>query len=184
MSVDIINNLGHHLLVAMPSIKDEPFTGAVMFIHEYDDEGAMAFITNKPMPITMGDILRQLNIELKDNKANEIHLLQGGPVSTEQLYIVQYNKEQKKDDSMALIQPQDLLQSFAEGEGLTNILPFLGYAGWHKGQLEKEIRNNDWLVCPPSKEILYEVPAKERYQACLDKLGIDLTFLNERGGRA
>jgi putative transcriptional regulator len=184
MTTPIINDLNHHLLVAMPNIRDEPFAKAVLFVHEFDKEGAMAFIVNKPMPLSIGDILRQLKLDIVEPTANHIHLLQGGPVSNEQLYIVQYNTQRKTNEKMALIQPQELLQAFAQGQCLENILPFLGYSGWQAGQLDKEIRHNDWLICPPSREILFDTPPKKRYQACLNRLGISPDTLTTRGGNA
>lgn len=171
MAKKTISNLAHKLLVAMPHIKDELFEKSVIYIYEHDEQGAMAFIINKLLPISMGDILRQLNMELPSFKANELFLLQGGPVSKEQLYVVQFNLD--NTGQLALVQPQDLLAAFAKGEQLENTLPFLGYAGWSEGQLEKELINNDWLICPITAEVFSTVTAQDRWEYCLKHIGID-----------
>ena len=38
----------------------------------------------------------------------------------------------------------------------------LGYSSWDPGQLENEIRNNDWLVAPFDKELLFNTPIERR----------------------
>lgn len=177
-----ISDLNHQLLVAMPNLKDEMFEQSVVLIFENDEAGTMGFVTNKNLPITVGDILRQLEIKQSDLKANKVTLLQGGPVSKEQLYILRYHARRKV--RFDLIQPQDSLDSFGEGKGLDTILPFLGYAGWGAGQLEKEILKNDWLVCPATPEILFKTPPEKRWLACLKTLGIDLENLRGNIGHA
>lgn len=177
-----MSNLTHKLLVAMPHIKDELFEKSVIYIYEHDEQGAMAFIINKLLPISMGDILRQLNMELPSFKANELFLLQGGPVSKEQLYVVQVNVA--RSGQLSLAQPQDFLHAFAKGEQLEKTLPFLGYAGWSAGQLEKELINNDWLICPLTPEVFTSVPANERWEYCFRKIGVDLLYLSGDVGHA
>lgn len=193
-----INNLEQQLLIAMPSVTDDLFRKTVIYVYEHDEKGAMAFVINKSLPISIADILRQLNITVKDPAANELYLLQGGPVSKEQLYIVQHratgseNKQDLKDkqskldaqQSYALVQPQELLDAFAKGEMLDISLPFLGYAGWGAGQLEKEIMNNDWLICPPNKTILFDTPPEERWAVAMRHLGIDPDCLVDNIGHA
>ena len=166
----------------MPHIKDALFEKSVIYVYEHDEQGAMAFVINKLLPISMGDILRQLNMELPSFKANELFLLQGGPVSKEQLYVVQFNAT--NNGQLTLAQPQDLLNTFAKGEQLENTLPFLGYAGWGAGQLEKELINNDWLICPLDLEVFTKVPAGERWEYCFKKIGVNLAYLSGNVGHA
>lgn len=166
----------------MPHIKDELFEKSVIYVYEHDDQGAMAFIINKLLPISMGDVLRQLNMELPSFKANELFLLQGGPVSKEQLYVMQFGPT--KTEPLMLAQPQDLLHAFATGEQLENTLPFLGYAGWSAGQLEKELINNDWLICPFSHDVFTQVSANERWEYCFNVIGIDPFYLSGDVGHA
>ncbi|MES2204145.1 MAG: YqgE/AlgH family protein, partial [Pseudomonadota bacterium] len=115
-------------------------------------------------------------------KANELFLLQGGPVSKEQLYVVQFNVV--NNGQLTLAQPQDLLSAFSKGEQLENILPLLGYAGWSAGQLEKELISNDWLICPLDLEVFTEIPASERWEYCFKKIGVDPAYLSSDVGHA
>ncbi|MES2204144.1 MAG: YqgE/AlgH family protein, partial [Pseudomonadota bacterium] len=38
----------------MPHVKDELFERSVVYIYEHDEQGAMAFVINKLLPISMG----------------------------------------------------------------------------------------------------------------------------------
>ena len=58
----------------------------------------------------------------------------------------------------------------------------LGYAGWSPGQLEQEIEENSWLVAPMDRDILFNVPLDERWNAALRVLGVDPGTLVDSGG--
>ena len=49
----------------------------------------------------------------------------------------------------------------------------IGYSGWESGQLEKEIKNGDWLILPNPKNFIFEIPDKEKWAYLIKKLGID-----------
>lgn len=182
MTKKVIHSLEHKLLIAMPQVKDELFAKSVMYVYEHDDQGAMAFIINKPLPISMGDILRQLNMELPSQRANELFLLQGGPVSKEQLYVVQC-LDINNPTNVTLVQPQDFLQAFAKGEELDNILAFLGYAGWGRGQLESELTGNDWIICPEVAGI-FQISPEKRWEYCMSLIGINPAYVSSNTGHA
>lgn len=167
----------------MPQVKDELFEKSVLYVYEHDEQGAMAFMLNKPLAISIGDILRQLNMETPSSKASELFLLQGGPVSKEQLYIVQFDLE-NSETSLTLAQPQHLLNDFAKGEQLNNTLAFLGYAGWGAGQLEQELIDNDWLICPFNSEVLTELKAEDRWEYCCRRIGVEPLYLSGNVGHA
>jgi len=179
----IVESLEGHFLVAMPSMTETLFQYAVLYIYEHDASGAMGFIINKPLSISTADILRQLYIDDISLKAHEQFLLRGGPVSPDQLYIIKQDHE--NPNRIELVQPQELIDSFAKGELLDTTLPILGYAGWSSGQLENEIiKGNEWLICPAYPEILFEIPIEKRWAACLLSLGINPDLLVGRIGRA
>jgi hypothetical protein len=74
---------------------------------------------------------------------------------------------------------RDVLAAISRGEGPTQALVALGYAGWGAGQLEEEIRSNAWLNVPVDDAILFQVPFNyERWQAAMK-----LLVLIRRGSR-
>ena len=181
MTKKTISYLEHKLLVAMPQIKNELFAQSVLYIYEHREHGTMGFLMNKPLLISLADILKQLNIELPAAPTHELFILQGGPLSKEQLYILQWNGGGERP--FDLVQPQDFLQTLAHGGPSESVWGFLGYAGWSSGQLEKEIINNDWLICPATVEAL-KVPTLYRWEYCLRMIGIDPFHLSSSIGHA
>jgi putative transcriptional regulator len=65
-----------------------------------------------------------------------------------------------------------------------NALFALGYCGWSPGQVENEIKHNGWLTVPFSRELLFETPIEERYEAALAHLGITRASLSGVAGNA
>ena len=40
----------------------------------------------------------------------------------------------------------------------------MGYSGWDKGQLEDEIKNGDWLLKPVTKDFIFDIPDKNKWE--------------------
>ena len=69
-------------LVAAPSMPDERFQKSVVFICKHDDDGALGIIVNnKVEDLPLGQVYKQLGIEVSDAAA-ERPVLFGGPVET------------------------------------------------------------------------------------------------------
>ncbi|WP_229756006.1 YqgE/AlgH family protein, partial [Deinococcus soli (ex Cha et al. 2016)] len=61
----------------------------------------------------------------------------------------------------------------------------LGYAGWGAGQLTEEAREGTWVwVEQATPELLWDVPAEERWQSALDRLGVDASRIVPGGAQA
>jgi putative AlgH/UPF0301 family transcriptional regulator len=60
----------------------------------------------------------------------------------------------------------------------------LGYAGWGAGQLESEIAQNAWLTVNAAPQIIFDVPAVDKYDAALRLLGVNSSQLTGHAGHA
>ena len=49
--------LTHRFLVAMPKLTGSEFAKSVIYLYEHNDEGALGMIINKPLQISLGNIL-------------------------------------------------------------------------------------------------------------------------------
>ncbi len=56
--------LTNQLLIAMPAMGDPNFAQTVALIWRSQPRGALGLILNKPLPMRMGEIFEQLEIEL------------------------------------------------------------------------------------------------------------------------
>jgi len=181
--------LTHHFLLSMPTLQDPNFQRTLTFICEHSEHGAMGLVVNRPMTLTVGEVLQHLGIEPVAPQIARAPVHYGGPVESERGFILhdrgrEWEGTMPLSDDVALTTSRDILEAMAEGEGPQHALVTLGYSGWGAGQLEDEIAQNAWLTCPASTEILFDLPAEERLAAAAAKLGIDLDLMSSDAGHA
>lgn len=194
---DIRSSLSGQMLVAMPSIGDPRFERSVIYICSHSEEGAMGLIINRPADeIAFIDLLQQLKVIPEGRpvyfpeKAREIHVIRGGPVETGRGFVLHSVNGLKQfgavqvDHDIQLSANLEILHAIARGDGPDRATLALGYAGWSAGQLEAEIRNNGWLMCPPSVEILFDEYFETKYERALASIGVDLAMLSGEAGHA
>ena len=75
MAQDFLTN---QFLIAMPSLADPNFQQSVTYICEHSQKGALGIVINRPSNVVLGDILRQLGIEVgatdrKSTRLNSSH---------------------------------------------------------------------------------------------------------------
>lgn len=179
-----------HFLIAMPSLQDPNFTRSVTLICEHNEDGAFGVVINNETEATVRDVLDQLDIEpeTKNPYLNQ-HVFLGGPVEVERGLIL-HNPVGDWDstichyDSIGLTSSVDIMRAISNEKGPEHFLVCLGYAGWGPGQLEQEIAQNAWLSGPADKNIIFDTPATERWQAAASLLGVDITLLSNDIGHA
>lgn len=189
--------LDGQMIIAMPGIGDDRFARTVIYLCAHSEEGAMGLVVNKASEdISFPDLLSQLgvvegvqSIQLPDSVSNmPVHL--GGPVETGRGFVLHSsdyhvdNSTLAIDRTISLTATLDVLKAIAQGKGPRHALMALGYAGWSPGQLEAEIQSNGWLHMKADKDVIFDVPAHVKYDAALDVLGIDPSFLASDAGHA
>jgi putative transcriptional regulator len=190
-------SLSGQLLVAMPSIGDSRFDRTVIYICSHTDKGAMGFVINRPADeIAFIDVLRQLKIIEEDGqinlpeKAREIQVVHGGPVETSRGFVLHTLEPEpilgvvKIDGTIRLSANMDILHAVAKGDGPERVVFALGYSGWDAGQLEAEIQQNGWILCPSSDDLLFDDDFETKYERALAMIGVDLGMLSTDTGRA
>lgn len=185
--------LSNQLLVAMPTLGDPNFAHTVTLVCEHNKDGALGIVINRPMSMTMGDVFTQLDLATQDLRVREQPVLRGGPVAPERGFVVHtpvtdgtaaFDATLEVSADLHVTTSRDVLAALARGEGPTQSLFALGYAGWGAGQLEDEIRSNAWLNVPADQSILFAVPHGDRWRAAMKLLGIDSGRLASHAGHA
>lgn len=182
-------NLRNHLLIAMPGMGDPNFEHSVSLLCQHDEFGAFGVVINRPMEMTVGELLEQLTIEVRNPHIAGQPALNGGPVQPEQGFVL-HNGERCWEstlricDDLALTSSRDILSDIAKGDGPQDFLLILGCAGWGPGQLEHEIKENAWLTCLATPEIVFNMPYAQRWQGAARTLGIDMNLLSASAGHA
>lgn len=197
------NYLQNQLLVAMPGLNDPYFKQSVTLICQHNEEGCFGLTINKPIEISVDEVLKQLNLNTETSNSSDrigitvdtetTHIqrsksaLRGGPVQIEQGFIIHDSKKQwantlAVDENLSVTASQDILVDIAAGKGPDNYLLTLGCASWESGQIESEILNNSWLNCPVDKKIIFNMPYEKRWQGAADQLGINLSAMSGISG--
>lgn len=189
--------LDGQLLVAMPTMQDERFARAVIYVCAHSSEGAMGIVINQPAQnIRFPDLLVQLDvipssdlIELP-NQADAVRVLKGGPVETGRGFVLHTadffieNSTLPIEQGICLTATLDILKAIARGKGPASAVLALGYAGWAPGQLENEIQANGWLNCDADSELLFGPNTEDKYNQAMRKIGIDPGKLASIAGHA
>ena len=171
-------NLTDNFLIAMPSLADPNFHGTVTYLCAHNEDGAMGIVINRPLELTLGEVLAHLNIETQHDKVRDAPVLQGGPVQSERGFVIHqpcgtWDSVLQVSDAIAIATSHDILRSLANGDGPERAVVALGYAGWGAGQLEREVLDNAWLSVPADSAIIFDVAPDERWSQATRTLGID-----------
>ncbi len=186
----VFTSLKDHFIIAMPNMVDPNFARSVTYICEHTADGAMGIIINFPLNIHLGDIFDNMEIDYTNMNLKDSVVLAGGPIAEERGFVIhqsshkQWESSLELNDSLCITTSKDILEAIAANKGPQNALVALGYSGWNAGQLEKEIAENSWLLCPASSKILFETPAQERWQAAALLMGIHIEQISTEVGHS
>jgi putative transcriptional regulator len=181
-----------HLLVATSTLNNTPFERAVIFIAHHGTDGSMGFVINQPLPrLGFADVARSMGIEEMLAKGREQPILfKGGPMENTRGFVLHtpdytLRNSVRINDNFMLSAQSDIVNDIAKGQGPKQLNFCLGYAGWAPGQLEAELKGNDWLMLPATKELVFDTTPAQRYSAATRTFGLNaLNFHTAIIGRA
>lgn len=186
-------NLQHHFLIAMPALQDPLFRRSVVYICEYNEEGAMGLIINKPLEnLKVESVLEKLKIEPEERDPAirlDKPVLLGGPLAEDRGFILHtppasFSSSIRVSDNTVITTSRDVLETLGTAKQPTDVLVALGYSSWEKGQLEQEILDNAWLTAPADQNILFKTPIADRWREAAKLIGIDISTMPGVAGHA
>ena len=182
-------SLTNHFLIAMPGLADPNFYHTVTYICAHNEDGAMGIVINRPLGLSLGEVLEQMQIASGTTGIGDIPIYQGGPVQADRGFVL--HQPLKTWDScieitgdMGMATSRDILNAIANGKGPEEVFIALGYAGWAPGQLEREIMENAWLNAPADTSIIFKTPVEQRWRTAASLMGVDLEKLSIDVGHA
>jgi putative transcriptional regulator len=184
-----MQSLQDHFLIAMPAMADPNFNETVTYICKHDAEGAFGLVINRPSDLSLGEMLGQLAIDLKDRSLAERSVMHGGPVEPQRGFVLHrsnnvYEATIVAGTDIKLTSSPDILAALGRGAGPEPVFVALGYAGWGRGQLEVELGSNTWLTVPADPAIIFETPFEQRWTAALGLPGVDIRRITQYAGHA
>ncbi|ALB56111.1 YqgE/AlgH family protein [Cronobacter universalis] len=186
-------NLQHHFLIAMPALQDPLFRRSVVYICEYNNEGAMGLIINKPLEnLQVEGVLQKLKIapEPRDPAIRlDRPVFLGGPLAEDRGFILHtppdaFSSSIRISDNTVITTSRDVLETLGTAEQPDDVLVALGYSSWEKGQLEEELLENAWLTAPADLNILFRTPIADRWREAARLIGIDIHTMPGEAGHA
>jgi putative transcriptional regulator len=141
-------------LVASRSLLDPNFSETVILLVDYDPNGALGVVVNRPTPVALIDALPELD-ELRARK-DVVYL--GGPVARDRMLLL-VRTGQQPPQSLRIFgrvfasgSLDALRKSMAQGD---SIRAYAGYAGWGPGQLDMEVARGDWFIGPADSDAVF-----------------------------
>jgi putative transcriptional regulator len=189
-------NLTNQFLIAMPGMADETFAGAVVYLCEHTEKGALGLVINKPIDIKLRNLFEKVELSLDREDLAEEPVYFGGPVQTERGFVLHerlggegdegmhYNSSLQIPGGLEMTTSKDVLEALSNGAGPKRVLVTLGYSGWGAGQLEEEMGRNGWLNVNAEPGVIFDTPVEQRYDKALGLLGIDPRMLSQEAGHA
>lgn len=183
-------NLQDHLLIATPSLEDSYFSRSVAYLFEHNEKGAMGIVVNQCANMTLEELIGMTESTgfIDDARASN-PVMVGGPVNRDRGFILHstqlgWSSSLALNSEIMITTSKDILEVIGNDKGPDDAIVALGYAGWAPGQLEEELEQNSWLTVEADKDLLFNVPAEQKWQAAIDKLGIDIWRLSPDVGHA
>ena len=185
-------NLTNQFLIAMPGMGDDTFSGAVVYLCEHTEKGALGLVINKPIDIKLKNLFEKVELPLDRAELADQPVFFGGPVQTERGFVLHeklgdepvYSSTLSIPGGLEMTTSKDVLEALSHGAGPRRLLVTLGYSGWAAGQLEDELGRNGWLTVDAVPEIIFDTPVAERYDRAVSLLGFDPRMLSQEAGHA
>jgi putative transcriptional regulator len=140
------------LLVATPQLLDDNFARTVVLLLQYDEDGALGLVLNRPTGTEVGEVLDAWH----PLAAAPGVVFGGGPVQPNAAICLGHGRpgappvasysvlEGSPGTAVGTVdldaEPADVLPAVSE------VRLFAGYAGWGAGQLEAEVEEGSWWV--------------------------------------
>ena len=159
------------ILISDPFSDDVYFGRSVVLICEHNDEGTFGFVLNNYIDVDLH--------QLDDNFPNiNARISFGGPVSKENLYYIH-----SFSDITNTLEIREGLYYGGDFDEITDRIKnaknpnkeirfFVGYSGWSPGQLDEEIKNENWITANNiSTENIIDTKLDDLWRICLEKQG-------------
>jgi len=173
----------------MPSLLDDRFYKAVIYMCAHSSEGSMGIIINKKIDYDLyPDLLEQLGID-QPLGSKKLYVRYGGPIESSRGFVLHSDEVIQKETlsiekGVALTSTSEFFEDLSKGNGPKNSILALGYAGWGPGQIEMELLSNSWITLSADSSFLFDNEVTNKWRRAYNLLGVDPNKLSQYSGRA
>ena len=142
------------ILISEPFLPDNFFNRSIVYLTEHTPKGSVGFILNKKLDIKLSDAVA--GFEGWDD-----NLSMGGPVAPDTLHYIHnlghlIPKSVWVDEDIYWGGDIDAIKNLIQSGSIqkSQIRFFLGYSGWSAGQLERELKENSWVIAKVKSDVI------------------------------
>jgi putative transcriptional regulator len=158
------------ILISEPFLPDTFFNRSIVYLTEHTKEGSVGFILNKKLDMKVSEAIS--GFESFDDRLN-----MGGPVAPDTLHYLHTAGELipnsvSIDGNIFWGGDIEAIRNLIASEKLkkTKIRFFLGYSGWSAGQLDKELKENSWVIARIRSDIVMGNRGEDAWKLVLRSL--------------
>ncbi len=168
-------------LVAARKLIDPNFVQTVVFLIDYEQNGAMGVIINRPLEMKLSEVFN----DIKELQERTDTVFSGGPVMRNQLLLL-VRTDARPEGSLRVLQDVyvasqlELIGQIVKNEKKGDrFRVYAGYTGWGQGQLDREIKRGDWHVLPADADTIFNKAPSEIWPELIHRSS--LKYVRVRG---
>jgi len=158
------------ILISEPFLPDTFFNRSIVFLTDHGENGSVGFILNKKLEIKVCDAIS--GFDSWDETLN-----MGGPVAPDTLHYLHSLGEEIQGSVHIMgniwwggdIDTIRKLIAFGRVKE-AQIRFFLGYSGWSAGQLERELKENSWVIARIRPDVVMTSRGHDTWRKVLKSL--------------
>jgi len=142
------------ILISEPFLPDTFFNRSIIYLTDHTSDGSVGFILNKKLDL-------QVSAAIEGFEHWDEYLSMGGPVAPDTLHYL--HKLGDIIPNSILVEGDifwggdiDSIRELIKSGKIkqSQIRFFLGYSGWSAGQLERELKENSWIIAKVNSNIV------------------------------
>ena len=164
-----MKSLKGYVLAASPQLLDPNFVRTVVLMLHHSEEGAFGVVLNRPAENSVRELWEKIG-EGPCTNEEAVHL--GGPVEGPLMAL-------HTSAAASELEVMPGLYFAAQRENIEMLLReeshpvrvYVGHAGWGEGQLEREIQEGAWLMCPARSEYVFDQTGDDLWKTVAKHIG-------------
>jgi putative transcriptional regulator len=168
-------------LVAARKLIDPNFIQTVVLLIDYDRNGAMGVIINRPIEMKLSEVFK----DIKELQKRTDIVFSGGPVMRNQLLLL-VRTDARPEGSLRVLQDVYVAsqlkligQMIKNEEKGDRFRVYAGYAGWGRGQLDQEVKRGDWHILAADADTVFNKESSEIWPELIHRSS--LKYVRVRG---
>lgn len=158
------------ILISEPFLPDTFFNRSIVYLTDHTPEGSVGFILNKKIDLKISAAISGF-----DGWDEDLNM--GGPVAPDTIHYLHslghiIPKSVQIEENVFWGGDIDSIRGLIKTGQMkpSQIRFFLGYSGWAAGQLEKELKENSWVIARVNSEIIMNNRGEDTWKRVLRSL--------------